>query len=163
MITTAHLIVGAAVGVAMGNPYASFVAGVASHFVLDSIPHYDVSPDALRNNADSIIFTPKLWAQVWIDGIFGLALFSYWWGLHDGYSLVSPIAWGAFGGFLPDLIDNVPFWNKNFRSTRFGRSFHRWHEFTHTIWQSRFPMRRFGTLGILTQMVAIGISIWYLI
>ena len=162
MITTAHFIVGAAVGVATGNPYAGFVAGVVSHFVVDTIPHFDVPLSAAHDQDDNLVFTPALWTQVLVDGIVGLVVLAWLWGYLDTFSLVSPVLWGALGGFFPDLIDNVPFWNKAFRRTRFGTAFHRFHDSTHAAWKKTFPMKRFWWLGILTQLVTIIISLNYL-
>ena len=39
MLTTPHLLVGAAIGSQFNNPYIVVPAAVASHFVLDGIPH----------------------------------------------------------------------------------------------------------------------------
>lgn len=39
MLTTPHLLVGAAIGAQFNNPYIVVPAAVASHFVLDSVPH----------------------------------------------------------------------------------------------------------------------------
>lgn len=163
MITTVHFLVGGAVGVITGNPYAAVAAGFVSHFVCDAIPHLDVSPDAPRKDDEDIIFTPALWGQVWVDGLVGIAVALYFWGRLDSFSLVSPFIWGAFGGFLPDLIDNVPFWNQGFRATWFGKTFHRIHESTHELWQKLFPMRRFWWLGVITQLVTVALAVYSLV
>ncbi len=39
MLTTPHLLVGAAIGAQFHNPYIVVPTAVASHFVLDSLPH----------------------------------------------------------------------------------------------------------------------------
>ncbi len=46
MLITNHVVSGALVGLAAPGPVAAFVVGVASHFALDSVPHWgDQDPD----------------------------------------------------------------------------------------------------------------------
>lgn len=162
MITTVHFIIGGAVGAATGNPLTGFAAGFVSHMALDSIPHLDVPIDATRDAKDNIVFDRRIWTQVAIDGVVGLAVVALLWGRLDQFSLLSPFAWGTLGGVSPDLIDNMPFWNKTFRSTALGRIFHPWHNATHTLWKRIFPMRRYWRLGLATQAIACVGGLMYL-
>lgn len=162
MITTSHFIIGGALGVATGNPYAALAVGIVSHFVADAIPHFDVPPSAPRNDKDELVMTKAIWTQVWVDGLIGLVVIGALWASKFDYPTLSPFVLGAFGGFFPDLIDNVPFWNKAFRKTRIGHVFHKFHESTHELWEDRFPMRKYAWLGILTQLVSVGIALNYL-
>lgn len=163
MITFSHVLIGGAIGVATQNPYIGFCAGVASHFVADMIPHLDVPPSAPRDGNNKLIMTPAIWTQVWVDGILAILVATYFWRTRFGFPELSPFVWGAFGGFFPDLIDNVPFWNRIFQATKFGHWFHYWHEKTHEFWEDRFPMHKYYILGVVTQLVAVGISVFYLL
>lgn len=162
MITTAHFVIGGAVGVATGDPVAALVAGVASHFVADMVPHLDVPPSAVDKDGKLIGMTPYIWTQVLVDGFLALAVTGWLWTSQYSFPELSPFVLGALGGFLPDLVDNVPFWKDKFRSTRFGAIFHMFHEWTHK-WRHRFPMQRFWLLGLVTQVVAVTIALTLLV
>ncbi len=41
MLDTVHVLTGLVLGRYIDNPFLAFVAGVASHFVLDAMPHWD--------------------------------------------------------------------------------------------------------------------------
>lgn len=167
MITLAHVLVGGATAVAVAqvtpNPIVITVVAAASHFVMDAIPHLDVPPAAPRTQEGNIVYTPAIWTQVFLDvlisGILVFALWLYGYGFPD----LSPFILGAFGGFLPDLIDNVPFWNKPLRKLPGFKQFHAFHEQIHHFWEKSYPMHKYYVLGILTQLVAIGGSYWYLL
>ncbi|HEY1074901.1 MAG TPA: hypothetical protein VGE59_04410 [Patescibacteria group bacterium] len=158
MITIAHVLVGGAVGVVTGNPLAALVAGTASHFAMDLIPHLDHPPYAPKDKKGDVIFSQAIYVQAFCDVIIAATIVCILWYSWFDFSTLHPFAWGAFGGFLPDLIDNVPFWNKPFRKSWFGSRFHRFHDAIHHVWTKTFPMHRYWLLGILTQVVAVVIA-----
>ena len=51
MIVTVHVVAGGVIGELVGNPAAAFLLGIISHFILDSIPHFD--------NLDNECFSPR--------------------------------------------------------------------------------------------------------
>jgi hypothetical protein len=157
MITIAHVLVGGAVGLATGNPVAALVAGTASHFVLDMVPHLDVHPEAPRDEEDNIIFTPALYIQAFADVLIAAVIVCVFWVTYFDFPAITPFVIGAFGGFLPDLIDNVPFWKYQFRRLPGGMALHNFHEWTHDIWHARFPMTKYWWLGTLTQVITVGL------
>lgn len=161
MIATAHVIIGGAVGVATQNPVAGLLAGVASHFVCDTIPHLD-HPPAPRNENDELIWTPNVWAFAIIDSAVAGILTLYLWINYFGYPELTPYVVGAFGGYLPDLIDNVPFWNKYLRPLPGFKQFHAFHEWLHDQWETKFPMPKWLWLGIGSQVVAVSLALLYL-
>jgi hypothetical protein len=93
MLTTPHLLVGAAIGSQLGNPYVVVPAAVASHFVLDSVPH-------LMGIVEVHDLDKKDLAFVASDVIFGVSLVYI-------FSLLSPnpelIYLGAFSSMIPDF------------------------------------------------------------
>lgn len=159
MITIAHVLIGGAVGVATNNPALALFAGVASHLVADAIPHYDSPPNAKRTAEGNIIWTSTVYVYAFFDVGIGLVTallvgHGFWQTAHFW-----PFALGAFGGFLPDLIDNVPFW-RSIRKLPGFKQFHYFHEeILHGWWEDRFSMRRFAVLGVMTQLTAITVSI----
>lgn len=117
MLLGAHLIAGATAGEYVNNPYLAFAAGIILHFILDAVPHYDTTDDHK--------LTFRQITLVAIDGIVGFAVLYF---CYRDFSIhkISYLA-GALGGIFPDLLDNVPFWEKAFQKTFFGKKFHQFH------------------------------------
>ena len=90
-----HVISGAAIGLLLEDrPAAAFIAGVASHFVLDAIPHWGL-PDGIEENLEAqFIKVAK------IDGCLGCALIG---ALLLASPTKSSVAAGIAGACLPDL------------------------------------------------------------
>lgn len=146
MLLGAHLITGAVAGEYIDNPYLAFAAGVILHFILDAIPHFDTTDDR------KITFRQIL--LIGIDGITGIAILFY------GYQNFSIHHWsylaGALGGITPDIIDNVPLWQKAIRSTKIGKKFNQFH--TWIQWRSLTPIP-----GLAIQYIIIAIAVLILI
>ncbi len=153
MISSAHVFVGAAAGVATGNPYLALLAGVASHHLMDMVPHWDVgsfyapadTPDKLSPR-DLIIAT--------VDGLASIA-FVYLmvrnFGGNDPWTLVA----GSVGGVLPDVWHHIPLWKGWTR--RVSQGWLRFHDENHsTVKQSKMFW------GVATQLVAVALSWWIL-
>lgn len=117
MLLGAHLIAGATAGEAINNPYLAFAAGIILHFILDAIPHFDTT--------DEHKLTVRQIVLIAIDGIIGFAILIFCY--HDFSIHKMSYLIGALGGILPDLFDNVPFWNEQFQKSKFGKRFHRVH------------------------------------
>ena len=146
MLFSVHATAAGAVGEYVRNPILAFLLGIIIHFILDSIPHYDTTDDGK--------LTPRQLAFVGIDFIIFVLLLIF--VIKPGFSWLSPFWWGAFGGVLPDLLDNVPFWQKAFRRTKFGKKFHHFHEKIQSIKIGPMP-------GILIQILFLAISVYFLI
>ncbi|MFA6963455.1 MAG: hypothetical protein WC227_01935 [Patescibacteria group bacterium] len=121
MITTVHVISGGLLGESIGDPFLAFAAGIILHFILDAIPHFD-------NLLEDGEWTWKQWVFTSADLLLMTSLLIF---LKPELSLSSPFLWGAFGGLLPDILDNVPFWRKKFRSTYFGGKLRAFHQGIH--------------------------------
>lgn len=93
MLTTPHLLVGAAIGSQFNNPYIVVPVAVGSHFVLDSIPH-------LMGIVEVHDLDKKDIAFVATDVALGVSLVYI-------FSLISPtpalIFLGAFSSMIPDF------------------------------------------------------------
>lgn len=124
MTLTTHAIIGASVAQFFPQaPVLGFVAALASHYVADVIPHYDVGnllPSIKRKfdgNVNSIQgFTVN--KQFFIDGLIvftdmllGILLALLFWHSSAGLTIILV---GALGGLLPDLLQIVySFWRTN--------------------------------------------------
>lgn len=94
MLTTPHAVVGAAIGALVVNPLLVIPAAIASHFLLDSVPHWQ---ETLAPYEPS----KKTWIRIPIDlalAVSLVGLLAYW--VPDRAGAV----WlGAVMGNLPDL------------------------------------------------------------
>lgn len=92
MLVTNHVLSGALIGAATGRPGVAFVAGVASHFVLDSLPHWGDWGD-----------DKSLFMRVAVrDGLTGLAVMGTLAAVAPPQVRLAVIA-GMAGAALPDL------------------------------------------------------------
>ncbi|MFY9355727.1 MAG: hypothetical protein WAP39_06195 [Bacillota bacterium] len=83
MYAVTHFTVGLMLGQAAGNPYAAFALGLASHVILDAIPHSDYSK-TIHGIADFVAVMAACYVSVRLGaGASGLV--------------------GGFSGVLPDL------------------------------------------------------------
>lgn len=48
---TNHALTGAAIGLAIGNPWIAIPVALVSHFLCDAIPHFGMGKDFIRSNA----------------------------------------------------------------------------------------------------------------
>lgn len=164
MLFTTHAVVGAAVGISVGNPLLGFGLAVISHHVLDALPHFDqgsfyIDSDKGPNWAGAIYEEKQkfkgardwiiLFADWLVSGIIFLILFYkspiHYWGL---------IAAGALGGLLTDIFDTSPFWKEKFRKTFAGRTCHKVHHFFH--WSLSMKFWHLG-IGLQVAIVAAGL------
>ncbi len=115
MLLAAHSIVGGVVGSKADSAIAAFMLGVVTHFLLDSIPHYDTT--------DKGKFTIRQIILTFFDLALGILVICY---VVKPQDLV--FWWGVLGGLVPDISDVTPFWRNSFRKTKFGYNFHMLHE-----------------------------------
>ncbi|MDP3947389.1 MAG: hypothetical protein Q8Q41_01705, partial [bacterium] len=168
MLFTSHAIVGAAVGVAAGNPYYGFLGGIASHHVLDAIPHFDQGTFRIKKEGARYLgktaeyserhFAASDWAILFADWAVSVLIFNALvWFLPLEYFL--PMFAGALGGLLPDIVDSSPLWSKKLRAkSRVLAAYHKFHAFFHwTVAWSRL------WLGLGTQVLAVAVAMAYLL
>lgn len=136
----AHILTGALIGQVAPTPAASFLGGVASHFLLDVIPHAE--GDTFRQDPKAGPGVELIEAAVELAvGVGAVA----WLAGQCTSARVLSLGLGILGGLLPDLIDFPldTFWGVTILHRR------RWH------WTVQ---RRHAALGILTQVVMIGVA-----
>jgi len=152
MMVTAHVAVGAAVGAFTGDPVLAFLAGTASHFVMDAVPHLDAG--TLMPMGKEVYQTRDyIWAA--LDAILCLGFI---WLLSTHAAHPSLVIAGGLGGLFPDAFFHTPPWRK---FTRNLPGFHWVQERIHKGWQSTaVPADWFA--GLVTQLIAIGVSLWLL-
>ncbi len=93
MLTTPHLVVGAAIGATFNNPLLVAPAAVASHFVLDGVPH-------LMGIVEVEDLDKKDVAFVLGDVLLGVSLVT----LLSRHNPQADLMWlGAFSAMVPDF------------------------------------------------------------
>lgn len=109
MVLTTHSIAGAAfAGLLATDPALAFTVGLASHYLLDSIPHWEYEL-ASKTNDDELDFkfgTAGFFSdisKIVFDLILGLAISYYLFVTLAGFSWLVVFA-GVVGGVLPDFL-----------------------------------------------------------
>ena len=117
MLTSSHSITAGTIGMAVGNPVLAFLLGIVIHFLLDAIPHYDTT--------DKGKLTFRQWVFILFD--LTLAIMIIFLLIRPEISWKNAFLWGAAGGILPDILDDIPLWKAQFRKTRVGKVVHSIH------------------------------------
>ena len=143
----AHALTGAFIGQAAGSPLSAFLGGLASHVVLDAIPHAE--GDTFRKIPSTAFGVEHVEAAIEL----GLAAIGLWW-VATRCPSAQPVALtlGALGGLLPDLIDQP------LLMLRGRLLLHR------KAWHRTLP-REGAAVGVLTQLALVllgGLGLWLL-
>ncbi|HOX41256.1 MAG TPA: hypothetical protein PK263_03610 [bacterium] len=144
MIVTAHVIAGGIVAEELGDPIIGFIVAFFLHFVMDALPHFDTT-DGGKWTKKQILFTSS-------DFLLSAILILFF--VQPVLSFSNLFLWGAFGSFLPDLIDNPPMWSGWIRKTKYGKKFHAFHEWCHAKVQPSF------WFGVTTQLGLVAILLF---
>ena len=149
MLGTVHLMAGAAVGKTLRRPWLAFPMAVASHILLDSIPH--LGPHSLFG-IEGRGPQPGEVAMAIVDMSVGIPLVL--WLIGRG-----PLRWvmvgGAFFGCLPDLLFNVPPWCSFFAAWPVTA----WLGWLHDAVDYNVRPSQW-LLGSATQLAIVGACVW---
>jgi hypothetical protein len=158
MILTTHASVGAALATIMpNNPVLGFVIGFGSHFILDSIPHWDYKLRSSRRNkqkplTNDIIIGKDFYkdlVKIGLDATLGLVLSLFFLGFLQ-QQLILMILCGAIGGMTPDFLQFVYFkWRHEPLISL--QKFHIW-------MHAKTGLNEKPLLGILSQVAIITIA-----
>jgi hypothetical protein len=153
VILSTHAIVGAAIASLMPNhPALAFASGIASHFAIDAIPHWDyplrsitLKPGSAMTLDFSLVRDLGL---ITLDACVGLAV-TLW--LYASPNATTAVVLGAFGAMLPDplqiahkLCPREPL-----------RSLQRFHVWIHTRQQLSWPVGVSSQLSFIVLVVVI--------
>jgi len=113
MVLTPHAVLGSAIASALRlSPPLAFVAGFASHYLLDPIPHWDyqlasaeIDHDNPLNNRFDIKGRPFIidLVKVGFDACLGLGLALFFFGWSGEATIIS-LTFASLGGVLPDVL-----------------------------------------------------------
>ncbi len=155
MLITPHVLVGAAIGVSTSNPVLAFAGGLASHFLMDIVPHFDPGtfhhgekPPIKIDNRDLSIGV--------IDS--ALAFFLLLWLAGSAPIVAWAPALGILGGVLPDVVGLSPL---AFPKIYNVRGLHQYFKFTAKYHSTVKPDQIW--LGVLTQIIVSAGALWILV
>ena len=115
MTLTTHAVAGAALTSAFGfNPVIGFAVGLASHFLLDAIPHWDYKLKSAKIDEKNPLDSDFLINQeairdlvkISFDCLLGFVLAWLFFDTNGQGNLLALLA-GAVGGVLPDALQFV--------------------------------------------------------
>ena len=116
MVLTTHAVAGAAVATLVpSHPVLGFALGFGSHFVLDSVPHWEYPVFSMKGGKsplDNDMLINKAFVgdliRIGIDGMLGITLALFFLGTIYHHSFFIIIL-GAIAGMLPDALQFVYF------------------------------------------------------
>ena len=151
MYLVVHASVGAVVGNALPAPAESFTAGLASHFVLDMLPHGDEALGRIFIDGHHPLLLSFLFV---LDAIAGMSIVTIGW-----FYGIFPNGVGAFlgavGAMLPDGLSGVSI----VTGGRFLPAFYNFHKKNHTLTNLQAPVAVGATLQFITVFVAVSASL----
>ena len=139
MTLMVHEFVGAAFSGLGLNPVETFGLGLASHYVLDAIPHWDYLKTSLIDEVETDANGKVIFKAFRKDekGVFRSIMFDVFGGLvlsllvfrpQSFYALVN-LGAGLFGAFLPDFLGGLSFLAPQ---NKFLKYHYKFHNFIHT-------------------------------
>lgn len=152
MLELPHTIVGATIALKVGNPALALPLALASHFIVDMIPHWNphLNREMKENGKLSTKTTYAIIADVGLSLLGGFFIASR--ALPNIESFMVVIA-GSFAGVLPDVIES-PYY--------FFRQKSAWLEkfiaFQKSIQNNAPPV-----VGILTQVILLAACFWWIL
>src|ERR1700747_3376636 len=146
LILSTHAVVGAAIATLMpDHPALAFLSGMASHFIIDAIPHWDYPLPSIsvgRGPHPALTLNWSLFQDlglIGLDTVVGLAV-ALW--LFASPTAATAVLLGALGAILPDPLQLAhKLWPRE--PLRTLQRFHRW---IHSKRKLRWP------IGVASQL-----------
>lgn len=147
MFLIVHAAVGAVVGDNLKNPLIGAAAGMASHFLLDAIPHGD-------ERLGRELFKPGrirwLVALTALDGLAAIALVTVLW--LAGFL---PNALGAFGGAVGAILPDALVGLSELSKKKLWPEIVRFHDWAHQFFKIELPLYIGGLIQAAVLLIAL--------
>ncbi len=159
MLMIGHTAIGVATGLFIPNPIAAFFLGIVTHHLADWVPHFDQGSfmdfEEWKRTPIRSKLTKRDIMLLSVDIFLNVALVGY------AFSQVAQAHWtavaaGIVGANLPDLVHNIPLWNKRTRQIRWIRW---WQDNIHRRFHSPISLSMWY-FGVAPQLIVIGVAIW---
>ena len=158
MLLVAHTALGIGTGLLIDNPVLAFLVGIITHHLADATPHYDPGSHMPKDDwqAHPIHKMTRFdWQFVSLDVVLTISLLFIYVG-RLGFSHWPSLVAGIIGANFPDLIHNVPFWNRRLRQISWIRW---WQDHIHRRFHWTVPARQWY-IGVATQLVVLILVSW---
>lgn len=178
MYLTTHAAVGVLVAQQTHNPWLAFFGALASHFMLDFVPHGDetIGPDNFSPNTiqDWLHDRKKRIFLIGCLDLIGVVVLVIALAMTVTLPTFNLVMLGIIGSVLPDLLSNVaPVIRQIFRQNwavralawlqrKTGVAFvvrqqTRFHNWIHNPWHERLPVQVSEQVGVLVQLFILAI------
>ena len=153
MLITTHTIVGFAVGHFSKNAYVAVPLAFGSHYLLDGIPHFEVS--SFRRPGERSL-KPKNKFELFFVLTDILVALVFLGVMRNFWSL--PALLGVVFGVLPDVLDNVFLWSDFLHRLPVFKQLYLFHKTFH--WTARGKMIFWG---VVSQLITVGVCLFLLL
>lgn len=152
MLETPHVIVGAAIAARIANPAISLPLVLASHFVLDKVPHWNPHLGTEMKKYGKVKSSSKniIIVDIMASLFFGTIIAS---SALPNITHATTILLACFVSVLPDIIEG-PYFFLNFKS----KLIKRWIDFQRSI-----QVNTSVVPGLLTQIIIIIAAFWWIL
>ncbi len=156
MILASHIIVSGLVGSAAKNYFAAAFFGFTSHYILDTLPHWDYSIDDFSPESPSGLFkTKNAWrniAKLATDVAGGIIVLLILLNriYQNNIENIAPVFIGAVFGVLPDALQLL-YWKTK---TPYLKWLSDIHAFTHSIFNKT---KKTALPGLAYQIITIAL------
>lgn len=146
MLITPHILVGAAIAKTFPNPLIFVPLSLASHLVLDAIPHWQETLYPYKP-------TRATWVRIPLDLLLGISILL---SLNSVRSIDASIWTGALAGVLPDL-DSI-FYLEKFSKLRKNSIVTKWLSFHEGIQRETNKF-----IGLFSQIAIVILSLFIIL
>ena len=162
MLLAPHILTGAAVAVQFQNPLLGVLFAFLSHFVLDSIPHWEYSIESLKQiKTRGVHYVAPILHRIALDIVAGFIVVIIAMALSGKNISLDTALFGGFFGILPDGLTFLLFLSpKNKLIRGFLTSFYALHRKLHFNKEKGLPPMR---IGLTTQAVVFLLALYFLI
>jgi len=147
MLITPHVLTGAVIGSFVPSLPLVVILSLISHYTLDLLPHCDQGTLEMPKRKQYLWAIPDM-----IIGV-GLVYYLYSRGIINDFALI-----GAGAAIFPDFLDNLPFFSDWIHQYWPFNRIYAFHEWLQQVWRKQHL-----SLGILTQVIIIGLSLFFLL
>lgn len=151
MLSTPHLLAGAAIGSTVGGPATAFAFGLLSHLLLDMVPHADSD---LFDTPGQGKITKAEYIPVALDIALGAVSVAYF--AFSQNHISENVMAGALGAITPDMVSLVPFWSPTLIKVPLFKQLHQLHMW---LGYKNIGKRKGMLFGVLTQFAVLILAV----
>lgn len=151
MLETPHVALGAAIAIKVGNPYLAIPLALASHFLLEKVPHWNPHLNTEMKKYGHLTNKTRLIIALDTTLALGLGIFIAFKALPNSSLSLLVIA-SSFAAIIPDLLES-PYFIFGIRN----KYIQRW-----IALQKKIQIDTTPFWGILTQIVVLSSTLYWI-